>query len=260
MELVDKVAFITGAGSGIGKATAIRLAKAGAKIGVHDRLEWKARATVEEITANGGEAHPVWSDVTEAENLRANVVEVHTHYGRLDVVFANAGINGVWAPLDELELDEFDKTIAVNLRGSFCTVKFAYPFLKDNGGSIIVCSSINGTRVFSNGGATAYSCTKGAQVVMARMLALELAKDKIRVNSVCPGWIETDIEQHTEERNIEKARVPMIFPEGEVPLKAGGPGDPEEVAEVVLFLASAASRHVTGTEIFVDGGESLMRG
>ena len=118
-----------------------------------------------------------------------------------------------------------------------------------------MCSSVNGTRVFSNTGATAYACTKAAQVAMAKMLALELAPYRIRVNAVCPGWIDTRIGDNMEVRGIE-TRIDDI----QVPLTGNQPGRPEQVAELVLFLASDASSHITGTEVWIDGAESLLRG
>src|SRR5690606_32619471 len=121
--------------------------------------------------------------------------KIKDKWGGLDIVFANAGINGVWAPLDDLKLKDWEKTININLTGTFLTIKYSLPFLKRKGGSVIITSSVNGTRIFSNTGATAYSCTKASQVVMAKMLSLELAKYKIRVNAVCPGAIKTEIEE-----------------------------------------------------------------
>jgi NAD(P)-dependent dehydrogenase (short-subunit alcohol dehydrogenase family) len=140
------------------------------------------------------------------------------------------------------------------------TVKYAVPHLKKRGGSVIVTSSVNGTRMFSNTGATAYSCSKAAQVAFTKMVALELAPDKIRVNVVCPGAIETNIGETTEQRDLEKIRVPAEYPEGTIPLTAGKPGTAEDVAQLVLFLASDASRHISGTEIWIDGTSSLLLG
>src|SRR5437764_9752394 len=105
-------------------------------------------------------------------------------FGTIDLVFANAGINGVWAPLDELEPNEWDRTINTNLKGTYLTVKYALPYLKERGGAVVITSSVNGTRVFSNTGATAYSCSKAAQVAFAKMVALELARDRIRINVI----------------------------------------------------------------------------
>ena len=140
------------------------------------------------------------------------------------------------------------------------TVKYAVPYLKRQGGSVIITSSVNGTRVFSNTGATAYSCTKAAQVAFAKMVALELAKHRIRVNVICPGAIETDISENTEQRNLEQIREPVDFPEGKIPLTDGKSGTSEQVAQLVLFLASDASSHISGTEIWIDGTESLLKG
>jgi NAD(P)-dependent dehydrogenase (short-subunit alcohol dehydrogenase family) len=185
---------------------------------------------------------------------------VAKRYGRLDIVVANAGINGVWAPLDQLEVAEWDQTLAVNLRGTFLTVKLALPLLKERGGAVVVVSSINGTRVFSNSGATAYSCSKAAQVAFTKMTALELAKDKIRVNVVCPGAIKTNIDDSTERRSLEGIHLPVEFPQGDVPLTGGKPGSAEQVAQLIGFLACDASSHITGTEIYIEGGQSLLQG
>lgn len=132
--------------------------------------------------------------------------------------------------------------------------------MKKQGGSIIITSSVNGTRIFSNSGATAYSTSKAGQVAFAKMAALELAKDKIRVNVVCPGAIETKIEESTEKRDVEHTHLTVEFPEGKIPLTDGKPGTAEQVARLALFLASDASSHITGTQIFIDGAESLLQG
>ena len=180
--------------------------------------------------------------------------------GRIDIVFANAGINGVWAPIEELEPEEWDRTLGINLKGTFLAVKYAVPYLKKQGGSVIVTSSVNGTRIFSNTGATAYSASKAAQVAFTKMVALEMAKHRIRVNVVCPGAIETNIEESTEKRNLEEAKEPVEFPEGEIPLTDGEPGKADQVAQLVLFLASDASNLISGTEIWIDGTQSLLKG
>lgn len=255
-----KVALITGAGSGIGKAAAILLAREGAKVVAVGHTEDELRRAVDEIKQAGGEAIAVTADISSVEAMQQAYAQVEQQYGRLDVVFANAGINGVWAPLDELEPDEWQKTINTNLTGTFLTVKYALPMLKRQGGSIIITSSVNGTRIFSNTGATAYSCTKAAQVAFTQMAALELAKHKIRVNVVCPGAIETRIEESTQKRDIEQEKEPVEFPEGSIPLTDGKPGASEQVADLVLFLASDRASHITGTPIWIDGAESLLMG
>ncbi|MBD1896611.1 SDR family NAD(P)-dependent oxidoreductase [Coleofasciculus sp. FACHB-129] len=260
MQLGDKVALITGAGSGIGKAAAVLLAKEGAKIAALGRTEDELNEVVAQIQQAGGEAIPVLADISETEEMQQAVQQIINQWGRLDIVFANAGINGVWAPIEELEPEEWDKTIKVNLKGTFLTVKYAVPHLKKQGGSVIITSSVNGTRMFSNSGATAYSCTKAAQVAFTKMVALELAKHRIRVNVICPGAIETNIDQSTERRSLEQAREPVEYPAGKIPLTDGKPGSSEQVAELVLFLASDASSLISGTEMWIDGAESLLAG
>lgn len=260
MNLEGKVALVTGAGSGIGKAAALKMARAGAKIAALDHTEENARQTVEEIRAAGGQAMTLAADISDAAALEAAYERVEREWGRLDVVFANAGINGVWAPIDELEPEEWAKTLTVNLTGTFLTVKYALPLLKERGGSIIITSSVNGTRIFSNAGASAYSTSKAGQVAFAKMAALELAKYKIRVNVVCPGAIETAIEDSTEKRHIEAAQEPVEYPEGAIPLTDGAPGRADQVADLVLFLASDASSHISGTEVWIDGASSLLQG
>lgn len=260
MKLKHRVALITGGGSGIGEAAAKLLAKEGARVAVLGRTEEKLEKVVEEIGKDGGEAVAVAGDVSDYQDMERVVRELVERWGRLDIVFANAGVNGVWAPIEELEAEEWKKTLAINLDGTFFTIKAAVPQLKKRGGSIIVTSSVNGTRMFSNGGASAYATTKAGQVALAQMLAVELARHRIRVNVICPGAIETDIEENTERRDIEKAKEPVEFPEGEIPLTDGKPGTSEEVARLVLFLASDDSRHITGTPVWIDGGQSLLQG
>ncbi len=260
MDLEGKVVLVTGAGSGIGKAAALRLAQAGATIAALGRAADDLAATADQIVASGGRAITVEADISQPDQMQAAITQIEEKLQRLDVVFANAGINGVWAPIADLKPEEWANTLTVNLTGTFLTVKYALPLLKARGGSVIITSSVNGTRIFSNAGASAYSVSKAGQVAFAKMAALELAKYKIRVNVICPGWIETEIDDNTKKRNIEEARVPVEFPEGIVPLTGGEPGQPGQVAELVLFLASDASNHITGTEIWIDGAESLLEG
>lgn len=259
MQLTDKVALVTGAGSGIGKAAAELMAKVGAKVALLGRSEDELQKTLTQIEANGGAAIPLLADISQPEQMQQAAQKTFDKWGRLDIVFANAGINGVWASLEELAPEEWNKTININLTGTFLTVKYAVPYLKRQGGSVIITSSVNGTRVFSNTGATAYSCTKAAQVAFTKMVALELAEHGIRVNVICPGAIDTNIDENTERRNLEEIQEPVEFPEGKIPLTDGKPGTSEQVAQLVLFLASDASSHITGTEMWIDGGESLLK-
>lgn len=260
-ELKDRVALITGANSGIGKGAAFRLARAGARIAAVGLDEGSVEEVVAQIRNEGVEAEGYTADISKPDEIRKAIDSAAERFGRLDFVFANAGINGTWAPIEELEDQEWEKTLGINLSGTFYTIKYAVPHLKkQGGGSIVVTSSVNGTRMFSNSGATAYACSKAGQVALTLMLALELAKHKIRVNVICPGAIETPIHDKTERIDLDEARVPVNFPEGEIPLTQGAPGSIEDTAELVLFLASDAAKHITGTPIWIDGAQSLLRG
>ncbi len=260
MQLTGKVAIVTGAGSGIGKAAALLFAAQGAKVGTIDHTPEEGKATIDEINQTGGEGLATIADVSEPDQVQSAIDKIVQQFGKIDIVFANAGINGVWAPIEDLKPEEWDKTINTNLKGTFLTVKYAVPHLKQQGGSIVVTASVNGTRIFSNTGATAYSCTKAAQVAFTKMMAVELAKHKIRVNVICPGEIGTNIQDNTQQRNLESIREPVEFPEGKIPLTDGEPGSAEQVAQLVTFLASDASTHITGTEVWIDGAESLIKG
>ncbi|AWP27044.1 3-ketoacyl-(acyl-carrier-protein) reductase [Paenibacillus vortex V453] len=256
--LDGKVAIVTGAGSGIGQASALLLAEQGAKLLLIDidreRVE-KVKSTIEQ---GGGEAITGNCDISHAESLKDCFSEAVDKWGKIDIVFANAGINGTKAPIEIMELDEWDATININLRGTFATVKYAIPYLKEAGGSIIITSSINGNRVFTGFGFSAYSTTKAGQVAFMKMAALELARYKIRVNAICPGAIATNIDQSTIAKpELDEVTIPIEYPEGDQPL-ADGPGQPAQVAQLVAFLASDDSSHITGTEIYIDGAESLI--
>ncbi len=256
----DQVALITGGSSGIGLASAQLLSKHGVKVGVLGRDEEETQKAVDGIVRDGGKAMRLIADVSQPQEVERAVEELVEKWGRLDIVLANAGINGTWAPLEDLQVDEWKQTLAINLDGTFYTVKYATPHLKRQGGSVVIISSVNGTRMFSNSGASAYATSKAGQVAFAKMVALELAKDKVRVNVICPGAIETQIDDNTEKRNLEDAGWPAEYPKGTLPLTHGKPGKAEDVANLVLFLASDESRLISGTEIWIDGTESLLQG
>lgn len=260
MGLLDgKVAFITGAASGIGRSAAIRFASEGARVAVADMDEVDGTKVCKQIERAGGKAIFAACDVSDSEQVKRAIDRTVKDLGRLDVVFANAGINGVWAPLDELKPEEWDKTLAINLKGTFLTLHHAIRHLKRvGGGSVIITSSVNGTRTFSNPGAHAYSTSKAGQVALMKMAALELGRHDIRVNAICPGAIRTNIEDSTRKRGTDKIGIKVELPEGH-PAIDEGQGEPDEVADTCLFLASDLSRHVSGVEIFVDGGASLLR-
>jgi NAD(P)-dependent dehydrogenase (short-subunit alcohol dehydrogenase family) len=216
----------------------------------------KARAEIERA---GGEAMFVECDVSDPEAVKRAIDATAERFGRLDVVFANAGINGVWTPIEELSPEDWDKTLDINLKGTYLTLHFAIPHLKRaGGGSVIITSSVNGNRTFSSVGASAYSTSKAGQVAFMKMAALELGRFNIRVNAVCPGAIHTNIDQRTEKRHTEEIEIKFELPEGSPALNEGQ-GEPVDVADTCLFLASDLSRHVSGVDIYVDGGASLLR-
>jgi NAD(P)-dependent dehydrogenase (short-subunit alcohol dehydrogenase family) len=254
------VALVTGAGSGIGRAAAITLAREGARVGALGRTQKQLDETLAVIAASGGEAMALLADVSQPAQVENAVAEMVARWQRLDIVFANAGINGVFAPIEEITPEEWDQTHAINLKGTFLTLKYTVPYLKRQGGAVVICSSVNGTRIFSHAGLSAYATSKAGQLALAKMAALELAKFKIRVNVICPGAIKTEIRDNTFPRNRESIVPRVTYHDGSIPLTGGQPGAPEQVADLVLFLVSDASSHITGTEMWIDGAESLLIG
>ncbi|QTN01018.1 SDR family oxidoreductase [Sediminibacillus dalangtanensis] len=258
--LQGKTAIVTGAGSGIGRASALRLAQAGAKVGLVDIKEENAAEVKQAIGDAGGEAIIIEADVSEPIQVEQSVKKVLDTWGQLDFVFANAGVNGHLAPIEDLPVEEWDQTLTNNLKSTFLTVKYAIPAMKNKGGSIVITSSINGNRTFSGIGMSAYSSSKAGQMAFGKMAALELAEYRIRVNVICPGAIETNIGEntHKDQGNLKKVKIPIEYPEGNQPLEHGG-GKPEQVADLIRFLASDESSHISGTELYIDGTESLLR-
>lgn len=257
MKLENRVALVTGAGSGLGEAAAKAFDAEGAKVALLSRTKEELEETANKLN---NDSLIITADISNPDEVEEAVQKVIEKWGRLDIVYANAGVNGIWAPLDELRPEEWRKTIDINLNGTFYTVKYASAKMKEHGGSIIITASVNGTRVFSNTGASAYASTKAAQVAFMKMTALELAKHKIRVNAICPGTIESEIEDNTKRRDVEKEKEPVEFPDGKIPLTGGEPGEAEDIAKLVLFLASDDSKHISGTEIWIDGAQSLLIG
>ena len=257
--LNGKVAFITCGASGIGKGAGHRFAQEGARVALADMMPEEGEQAAQEITRAGGEALFVQCDVSSPDDVKAAVNATLERFGRLDVVFANAGINGVWTPIEELQPDEWDRTLDINLKGTYLTLHFAVPHLRQaGGGSVIITSSVNGNRTFSTAGASAYSTSKAGQVAFMKMAALELGRYNIRVNAVLPGAIHTNIDERTQKRHTEEVAIKVEMPEGR-PFINEGQGEPVDVADTCLFLASDLSRHVSGVEIYVDGGASLLK-
>lgn len=245
-----KVALVTGAAHGIGRATAITLAREGAKVAVTDVDGQACRDVVGEIEGVVGTAHPWTLDVSDESQVRRVTNEVADHFGGLDVLVNNAGIAGTDKPTHELSLEEWEETQAVNTRGVFLCTKHAIPHMKEaGGGSIVNLSSIYG--IVGAPDVPSYHASKGAVRMMTKTDALLYAPDGIRVNSVHPGFVWTPmVEAYLESTgDVEAGREQLkeLHPLGRI-------GEPDEIASGILFLASDESSFVTGTELVIDGG------
>lgn len=253
-----RVALVTGGGAGIGRAIARLFAKRGYAVGVLDRNGDAAREVAACIAANGCPgALALEADIADPPGIEQAVAALKERFGQLDVVVANAGGNGFLGRLEEYEPSMWDDVVSQNFRGLFLTARSTVSLLRRPPGeersSFLVVASINGSRVFDFAGATAYTCCKAAQVAFVKSLAVEWAADGIRVNAICPGWTATDSGQAT------TFLGELRFRPSSVPLTADQPALPSQVAELALFLASEAASHITGAEITIDGGESLVR-
>lgn len=240
----DKVAIVTGAGSGIGKAAAELLAREGAKVIVSDIDEAHGKAVAEAIRAAGGEAHFIAADTAKAEDHEALVKGTVERYGGLDIAVNNAGIAGPLAPVAEYPLDGWARVIGVNLTGVFYALRYQIPAMLAKGGSIINISSILGQ--VGNRATPAYVSAKHGVVGLTKTAALDYAAQGIRVNSIGPAYIKTPmLTGALDEQTLEAMKA--LHPIGRL-------GEPEEVAEMILWLASSKSSFVTGTYFAVDGG------
>jgi meso-butanediol dehydrogenase/(S,S)-butanediol dehydrogenase/diacetyl reductase len=238
LRLKDKVALITGAGRGIGQAAGVRFANEGAKVVVVDIDSKEGMETVEMIESAGGEAFFVHADVSKAADAEKMVKVAVEKFGRLDILFNNAGIELV-GRVDEMPENDWDRLIAINLKGVFLGSKYAVPqMLKQGGGVIINTASAAG--LFGLGGEPAYCASKGGVIALTRAMAMDYADKNIRVNCICPGPTATRLTKPLQS-TIKKVALGRI-------------AKPEEIANVALFLASDESSFVTGHPLIVDGG------
>ena len=246
-KLEGKVAIVTGAASGIGRATALLFAEEGARVVVADWDEAKGEQVAREVEGKGGEAKFVKVDVSRAEDVQVMVTTAVESYGRLDVLFNNAGVEGEQAPTADCTLENFDRVIAINLRGVFLGMKYGIAaMLKTGGGSIINNASVAGLVGFT--GIPAYSASKGGVIQLTKTAALEYAKEHVRVNVICPGVIWTPmVERFTSAGEEVRRALEAMEPVGRF-------GTAEEVARLALFLASEDSSFCTGAPFVVDGG------
>ena len=245
-EFAGKVVLVTGGGSGLGRATALAFAKAGAKVAVDDIDDDGGRETVRMIEAVGGEAIHIHADVRDEAEVKAMVAATVARFGRLDFAYNNAGISGGARPEEFWDAEIFDNTIATNTRGVFLCMKYEIPeMLKTGGGAIVNTASVAG---FNGTGHPSYISSKHAVVGLTKAAAMNCATQNIRVNAVCPGAIDTPMVQGVTARNPDNAKlIARLHPVGRI-------GQPDEVANVVLFLCSDRASFITGHPMAVDGG------
>ncbi|PKQ07663.1 MAG: short chain dehydrogenase [Alphaproteobacteria bacterium HGW-Alphaproteobacteria-12] len=246
-----KVAIVTGAGAGIGRATALKFAAEGAKVAVSDVNVEGGEETVDLIRKQGGDAFFTAADVARPADVEALVAKTVERFGRLDCACNNAGIEGKIVPFTEQPLDNFDRVIAVNLRGVFlCLQAEISQMLKNGGGAIVNLASVAGLIGFP--GLAPYVASKHGVNGLTKNAALEYGKQGIRVNSVCPGGIDTRMldslaEQSTGGKETSRELMNPMHPIGRI-------GTPDEVAELIVWLCSDRASFITGANIPVDGG------
>jgi NAD(P)-dependent dehydrogenase (short-subunit alcohol dehydrogenase family) len=247
MELEGRVALVTGGTSGIGRETAVHFAKAGAKVVVAGRREQEGQETVELVDAAGSSGFFVKADVSKAAEVEALIQKTVERFGRLDIAFNNAGIEGVWVPIVRQSEEDWDRTIAINLKGVWLCLKYEIQqMLKQGGGGAIVnMASIVGQ--IGSAGAAAYSASKHGVIGLTKSAALEVAKNRIRINAVCPAVVETDMG-----KRIFGAPAVHKFVLGCHPI--GRFGRPAEIAEAVVWMCSDRASFMTGQSLVLDGG------
>jgi NAD(P)-dependent dehydrogenase (short-subunit alcohol dehydrogenase family) len=246
----SKVVLVTGGSSGIGKATAEAFAREGAKVVVSARREKEGVEVVKGIQAAGGTAKFVRADVAIDSEVKALIDQTVAAYGGLDVLFNNAGIEGKNGPIASFEAKDIDETFGVNVRGLLLATKYALPHLIRSKGNIVNNGSVVADIGFPN--AAIYSATKGAVHALTRSTAIEFIGQGVRVNAVAPGPIVTDMAarlfgSEAQMRELFKTRIPT-----------GAPGEVQDIAEAVLYLASSEARFVVGQVLLVDGGRSIQ--
>jgi len=250
--LDGKVAVITGAASGMGRETAVRFAGEGAAVVIADLNEDGGAAAVRECKENGGRAVFQKTDVTSEAGIKAMIERAVKEFGRLDITFNNAGLPGALGSIEQTSVEDWDRTFAVLTRGVFLGIKHSVAEMrKVGGGSIISTASVAG--LAGGYGPHAYSAAKAGVVNLTRSAALEIAKDKIRVNCICPGGINTPIFNFlTSDREVTGQLLGPLHP-----LRRAGM--PEDIANMALFLASDESEWITGVAMVVDGGLTAGR-
>lgn len=252
MRLQDRIVFVTGAGSGIGRAGAIAMAAEGARVTVSDRDGAAAEKVVAEIAAAGGRAEAVRLDMTDTPAVEAALAAAISRHGRLDVLHSHAGIQ-IEGTLEQVTPVEMDASWVLNVRSHFVAARAVVGQMRaQGGGSIIVTASNSGVQY--DAGMIAYATTKHAAVAMVRQMAKDYARDNIRVNALCPGFVDTPFNAGFERQMGGRERLEDYIA-GAIPM--GRFASTGEIAEAILYLASDASRFMTGHALVIDGGECL---
>ena len=251
-EFEGKIALITGGSSGIGRATAIAFAKKGAKVVIGDRMEKEGQETVAMIKKNGSEAIFFKTDITQATEVKNLVNQTISTYNRLDYAFNNAGTEGILGPSIEESEENWNQVINTNLKGVWLSMKYQIPeMLKNGGGAIVNNASVAGLIGVPN--RSIYCASKHGVIGLTKAVALEQATAGIRINSVCPGVIQTDMTDRVFGKDDDS--------EGKVQMAAAHPigriGQPEEVANAVVWLCSDAASFITGHSLTIDGGYTV---
>jgi NAD(P)-dependent dehydrogenase (short-subunit alcohol dehydrogenase family) len=247
LKLADKVALITGAASGIGRATALLFAREGARVVVVDINQNGGQDTVETIRQGGGEAIFVLADVTSAADAERMVKTAVETYGQLDILFNNAGV-AHRASVDECSVEDWDRVIAINLKGVFLGSKYAIPVMKRQGGGTII-NTASGAGLVGTVRSPAYCASKGGVVLLTKQMAIDFARDNIRVNAICPGAVDTPLmEIIFREMSDDLAEGKRIYEER---LPRGRMLAPEQVAHAALYLACDESGFMTGNPFMV---------
>ncbi|MBS9802239.1 MULTISPECIES: SDR family NAD(P)-dependent oxidoreductase [Bacillus cereus group] len=252
MELSNKIAVITGAGSGIGRASSLKLASNGATVVLVDFNQETGEETLKLVKEQGGEGIFVQADVSKTEDVQNYVNKAVETYGRIDIFFNNAGIIQKFAPFTSVEESEFDRIMSVNVKGVFLGMKYVLKVMEEQGiGSIINTASTAGVRPEHS--VAVYSASKHAVVGLTKGAALEYTKKGIRINALCPGGVKTALTTSVEAQFAKDGYVPEDLPN----MRMGRYADPEELAEMVAYLASDKASYMTGSIVLVDGGLTL---